>query len=384
MIKFGNRKNLLYPSMLVLFIGLLKIINTLIDDFFTIGDFTLLIVWFISKSFFGIVSTIYNHFTTKIKSSQVEILTPIQSLKLPKKINKLDNNFKIIILIFLASFFDFFVSLIRTFYIDGDKLSKSIKNRFRCCQIFVAGLLCYFTIRTKLQRHHIFSLIAIFISLTTIIITEIIYKNLGYLDNSYSALILTIASNIGRAFMDTIEKYLFEFNYLHPFKVLMLEGIMNTILIVAFYFIVGCPDQFKDFDTNKPIDSYKWLNILIFVLLIILYFIFSGFRNIYRVMTIKLYSPMTRSITEAIFDPFLIGYKLLDYIRWPFYWVNMICLIIMVFFSLVFNEFIIIYCCGLEYDTHLEIIKRANNRDTINDGSVNELEEDNKEDLNNI
>lgn len=87
MIKFGNRKNLLYPSMLVLFIGLLKIINTLIDDFFTIGDFTLLIVWFISKSFFGIVSTIYNHFTTKIKSSQVEILTPIQSLKLPKKIS---------------------------------------------------------------------------------------------------------------------------------------------------------------------------------------------------------------------------------------------------------------------------------------------------------
>ena len=52
------------------------------------------------------------------------------------------------------------------------------------------------------------------------------------------------------------------------------------------------------------------------------------------------------------------------------------------FFSLVFNEFIIIYCCGLEYDTHLEIIKRANKRDTINDSSVNELEEDNKEDPN--
>ena len=99
-------------------------------------------------------------------------------------------------------------------------------------------------------------------------------------------------------------------------------------------------------------------------------------------MTIKFYSPMTRSITEAIFDPFLIGYKLFDYIIWPFYWVNMVCLIIMVFFSLVFNEFIIIYCCGLEYDTHLEIIKRANKRDTINDSSINDLEEDNKEEPN--
>ena len=301
MLKFGSRKNLLYPSMLVLFIGLRKIIDTLIDKFFTIGDFTLIIVWVISKSLFGIVSTIYNHFTTKITSSQIEILTPNESLNLPNKINKLDNNFKIIILIFLASFFDFFVSLIRTFYIDGDKLSKSIKNRIRCCQIFVAGLLCYFTIRTKLQRHHILSLVAIFLSLTAIIINEIIYKNLGYLDNSYSALVLTIVSNIGRAFMDNIEKYLFEFNYLELFKVLIFEGIMNTILIVVFYFTVGCPDQFKDFDKNKPIDSYKWLNILIFVLLIILYFIFSGFRNIYRVMTIKFYSPMTRSITEAIF-----------------------------------------------------------------------------------
>ena len=40
MIKFGSRQNLKYPSMLVLFIGLLKIVDSLIDENFKIGDFS--------------------------------------------------------------------------------------------------------------------------------------------------------------------------------------------------------------------------------------------------------------------------------------------------------------------------------------------------------
>ena len=36
-----------------------------------------------------------------------------------------------------------------------------------------------------------------------------------------------------------------------------------------------------------------------------LFFILTGFKNIYRVITIKIYSRMTRALTECILDPIL-------------------------------------------------------------------------------
>lgn len=351
MIKFGSRQNLKYPAMLVLFIGLLKIVDSLIDENFKIGEFLLLIIWFIGKSSFGVISSIYIY----CKSRSNKNIPKTQGDQLKKR----DNKIKIIILVFFAAFFDFFVSLVRTFYIHGDKVSKSIKSRVRCCQLFIAGLLCYYALQIKLFKHHFFCLIVIFINLVIIIICEIIYKQLGLLDDSYSALLLSIFSVFGRAFLDTTEKYLFEFNYLEPLKVLAIEGIINFFSIFGYYFYCGHPNEFKDLDTKKPIDSYEWINIAIFILLLSLYMIFAGFRNVYRVLTIKYYSPMTRVLAEAVFDPFLLSYKLRSIYNWPYYWINMICLVIMVFSSLVFNEFLVLYCCGLEYDTHLEINKRA-------------------------
>ena len=44
---------------------------------------------------------------------------------------------------------------------------------------------------------------------------------------------IAILSGLARAFLDTIEKYLFEFDNLNPFKVMMLEGFINTILIIC-------------------------------------------------------------------------------------------------------------------------------------------------------
>ena len=69
---------------------------------------------------------------------------------------------------------------------------------------------------------------------------------------------------------------------------------------------------------------------------------------------------MARALTEALFDPFLMAYKLIKFKNSGFYWINIICLVIMVFFSLIFNEFLILYCCGLEYNTHIEIAIRSN------------------------
>ena len=63
-------------------------------------------------------------------------------------------------------------------------------------------------------------------------------KNTYYsnsLDNILIDLLLTLFSGFTRAFLDTILKHLFEFDYLNPFKVL----IMKDLLVVFFsYFFI--------------------------------------------------------------------------------------------------------------------------------------------------
>ena len=362
MIKFGNRKNLIYPLMLVISIALTKFVDEFIEKYFKIGNYLLLFDWFLGKTFFGIILVLYNNCKNKsLKNPEKKVVVKLMGIEekdLNLKESYKDSKLKISVLIFFATFFDFLISIIRTFYIRGDKKSKSIKNRIRCCQIFFSGILCYFTIRIKLYRHHLFSLILIFIGLSIIIIYEIICKENGTMSRNYYPLILTIVSNLGRTFLDTTEKYLFDSNNVNIFTVMMIEGGINTISLFIYYYFDGHPNQSEKLDFKKPKESRN-LNIFIFILLIVLYFIFTGLRNIYRVSTIKFYSPMVRALTEAIFDPFIFGFKNRDKWKETFYLINLSCLVLMVFASLVFTEFIVLYCCNLEYYTHLEITKRG-------------------------
>ena len=124
--------------------------------------------------------------------------------------------------------------------------------------------------------------------------------------------------------------------------------------------------------------------ILWLIFLLILYFIFSGLKNIYRVITIKLYSPMTRALTESITDPIIISTNIIIIIKnstkkeennfykteyyyciWLFNTINIFCTIIMAFCSCVYNDFVVLYCCGLEHNTYLEIAERSRNASEI-------------------
>ena len=93
---------------------------------------------------------------------------------------------------------------------------------------------------------------------------------------------------------------------------------------------------------------------------------------------------MTRALAESIIDPFDLIYlyinnknnknensNLNDY----YYFIIIISLFIISFLSFVYNDFIVLYCCGLEYNTHLEIQKRAILYENINN-SIMDLERD--------
>ena len=345
--------------MLVLSVCIIKFIEDYMNANFKVGKYFLQILYCLSRFSFGLALFYYTYRRKKVEDKETKSIMGLDTKEVFKDNKKIDGRLKIFALLLFVSYFDFVVSTIISFYIRGFEINKSIKNRIRCIQIFFSGILCYKTIRIELNKHHIFSLIIIIICFIAIIFNEIIEIEFGFIPKDYNPMILTIVMNIFRTFLDTTEKYLFDYDEINMFMVIMVEGFINVISFSIYYWAKGSPPQFEDFDSNKPFESHQSLNIFMLILLLLLYFTFSGFRNIYRVTTIKLYSPMVRALTEAIFDPILIGYKLFEYKDKFFYWINMICLILMVFASLVFTEFIVLYCFGLEYSTHIEIYERS-------------------------
>ena len=76
---------------------------------------------------------------------------------------------------------------------------------------------------------------------------------------------------------------------------------------------------------------------------------------------------MTESLSNYILNPIIMIYRYIlgdDFMvegkkNLPYFIINLILSIIISFTGLVFNEFIILFCCGLEHNTYKQIIQRA-------------------------
>ena len=99
--------------------------------------------------------------------------------------------------------------------------------------------------------------------------------------------------------MSINEKYLFEFNNMNPFYALLFEGIFG-FLFSFFYDIFNNP--FKKIIDLKEIKSSSEFIILIFCLIV--YAILSGLKNLYRVNTTKIFTPMASTALEYFLNPF--------------------------------------------------------------------------------
>ena len=195
------------------------------------------------------------------------------------------------------------------------------------------------------------------------------------LPNKIRYFLLSTFSSIARAFLDTIEKYLFEFNFLRPYTILFFEGLIGSLFNPILLLIDNYSyEDFKEIEYNKPL--------LIF--LFIFFLISSSFKNIYRVLTIQTYSPMTRALAESILDPFILLYYCFLRRKKPkdsiYFGLIIFCLIITAFCSLVYNDFIVLYCCGMEKNTYLEINFRLKTESSIDFFDENDDDKDNNND----
>ena len=307
----------------------------------------------------------------------------IELIQKKSKISRADTKSIIYILIFFASYFDFISITYIRFYIpfankgENDSLIKDVRS----LQICISALLCYFTIKMNIGRHQIVSLIIISFCSIALFSAKIIKKR-----NEISEKLInfgfTLISCTCRALFDTTEKYLLDYNFIDPFLLLLLEGIICFCLMFSCIFI---DHNFKiEFNELMNISEKQYLLIGLFII----YSIFSGMKNVYRIITNKFDSPMTRALAESILDPLVTIYYFFFEMRddkftpqfWISFIINFICSIIMALCSCIYNEFIILYFCGLEHETFFEIRNRSINIELINGNK--EVEETNVENEN--
>jgi hypothetical protein len=268
-----------------------------------------------------------------------------------------DSDFKIIVLLIFAAFFELIGALIRRLSSNSVLNYDEIYAKYRSSEIIIASILCYFTLKTKIYRHQIFSLILMFIYLIIAVSCELIIGQPDY------ELLITLSSSIFRVFLDTSEKYLFNYDFIDLNKMMLFEGIINTILAASVFFFSSPQQQLSNFISFYDVSGWKFFLTLI---LLIVYSIVTGFKNIYRRETIKEFSPMTRILAQSILDPVYIIYgaiqnkkkgKEID--------TNTIFIlvfsIIMIFCSCIYNEIFVLYFCGLERDTHLAVAPTSEN-----------------------
>ena len=367
MIKFSTRGNIKFPLQLLLWNILRKFESSLISYFlgfdnsliFTplmfLGEFSAgLIIYLYQKKFLQKQKS-----SEKIKNKSITLIVTEQYLK------AIDSKTKIFFLIFNSALFDFVqfgLSLHTPKFVN---VTGSIETRLAGFLTIFDALFYLYVLRFNIYRHQKFSLIGIGICLFLIIFSEFFFQDINIF-LTYGQFVLVIllifVVQFCSAMVDSIEKYLFEYNQLNQFLALMFEGIFGFFLTVIYAFFYNPFDDIVAMMKNNSTGNFVML-----ILALILYLILSGVKNAFRVTTTKIYSPMTTTFMDYILNPFYLTYDFasgLDYftngeINYAYFILNLILSIIISFLGCVYNEFLILFCFGLERDTYNQITKRS-------------------------
>ena len=198
-----------------------------------------------------------------------------------------------------------------------------------------------------------------------------------FIKNLFFAILFSILSHFFIAFNNTIEKYMIDINFFNPFKFLFMQGVIGLIFITIFSIFEEPISELKNIYIGNSTGMFT-----LFIFLLLFYTIFGMFKNIYRMVTIMFFSPMNKHLSDIIINPIYIIYYFAvgeDFVNnkgknYFYFFLNLILLILFDFFGLIYNEFLIINCCGLDYNTYNSISFRAYELEEME--KINESEDD--------
>ena len=376
MLKFALRRNLIFPLQLLLWNSVRDVEIFLIDYFFDYRDaifYSLLM--FLGEFIAGLIFYLYYKKiqikSNKVKSSFVYNIGFMRS----KKEAVIDSKIKINILLFFAAFLDLLVFIIFLHYDDLTIISYSLEQRLGGIFTIYLAIFYYYLLKFPIYKHQIFSLVIIGICILIIIITEFMFVEfdifLSYTRFIVALLLIFFILFIG-SLCDTIEKYLIEFDQVSPFYIIMMEGLFGTILSSIINKLYNSFNHIAEI--NKNLSS---LESTILICSFILFIFLSGGKNLFKLATIKIYSPMASTFMDFILNPLYIiiyffysdEFLYKEKKNFTYFIINLIISLIVSFCGCVYNEFLILFCCGLERDTHNQVALRANIE--INIGPLN-------------
>ena len=246
MIKFELRRNLIYPLQYLIWTLAREFLTMFIKFLFNFTDsYAYIPFMFLGEIFLGGLFHLYlKKIMPKKSDNKEQYFMAIKLIKNEEDDNDyfapLDSKVKIIILIFFASVFDAISFLLDAVITPKFKsLSASLSMRLYGFATISASFTYVYALKLPLFRHHKFSLSVIGFCLIVVIISEYFFQTMDLTMNYLKltmAIVSIIISQILISCQDSIEKYLFEYNYMNPFVVLMYEGLFGFLLTFFFFF----------------------------------------------------------------------------------------------------------------------------------------------------
>ena len=334
MIKIQLKKNIGYLVAYFFCLLIRQIINMVIDANFEMDlNHILLYLMVLGEIMGGLLIYLYQYHSA-IKKKEIKYFG-IDLIYNQKRTR--DDDFKKLLLLFLASFFDILKYSYSNIYYPK-MFSECVDFRFSSIQTIASALIFIHAFKYKKKKHHQVSLIALGLCLCLSFIVDVIFKS-------------KITFNI---FNNCIEKYLFEADYMNPFKILLFEGLFGVIF--SIFVSLDSSDPFKDIKEKKIEGTGK---LILLISLLFLYFVLSMLTNAYKVYANIIFSPMTRGLIDYILNPLFNIYFFVMQLEFDrnyfFFCLSEIIGIIISFFGCVYNEYIILSCYGLDEETNLAI-----------------------------
>ena len=298
-----------------------------------------------------------------------------------KKNSVVVGKFKQIVLMLIASFFnvyDFFCA--SNYYIRY--VSWTQQFIFPSVQLISSTLICAYSLGFKIKKHHKFSLIITSVCLLIYYFLDplLYYQYISKIQSRHMlfSYFVVIFNQLCKSLNSCIEKYLVNTYYVSPFIILMFEGVFELIMVLA---LTKGDDPFVGF--KYIFETFSTGYLVLFVILVAFDIIFQIIVAIYKIYCNVEYSPMASSFVFYAMSPFLFIYFFIVergyyYTALYFIAVELICIFIS-FSGCVFNEYIILYFCGLEHETQDLIAERAEdseNMDLMNEKELYDIKDD--------
>ena len=286
---------------------------------------------------------------------------------------------RIILNIFIISLLNFIAQISTiTFFLTEENQEMKVKHPFLniilIFNIIFLYLLTKFIMDISFHLYHYLSFIIFILCLIVIVIFDL--KEIFVEKNDFINKLLYIIIRIFVALLYSIEnvisKIIFLKYYISPYFLLLLRAIAKFFFIIIFsipLLFIKFKDQYGEkkiiFSMFKDIFD-NWIGILFYII----YFINSFAYNILNYFIIDKFSS-THTAIAYIFEYFgiFIIYTIIDAKKIDYkFGIRLVMYILLIFATLIYNEFLVINICGLANGTKLFLdYKEKNDLSQIKD-----------------